>query len=179
MCLDSSRSRAPVINRCSDLKILAHRSSILPLLMGVLFGAWGFLLATPLLAGSIVLINEIYIREQNGGASAKWLIFLEVLRCPNPFLHFPTRSSGANCFRRWYANYLIDHSVRWSLRVLVLLGDSFWGAANGSAPFWPARMLWVFVRLSGEPPQVAHRSARAIWLWHGRSNPTLRILEET
>lgn len=37
------------------------------LLMGVLFGAWGLLLATPLLAASIVLINEIYIREDNAG----------------------------------------------------------------------------------------------------------------
>ena len=43
--------------------------------------------------------------------------FSEVLRCLNPFVHFPTHSSGANCFRRRYANYLIDHSVRWSLRV--------------------------------------------------------------
>ena len=35
------------------------------LLMGVLFGAWGLVLATPLVAASIVLINEVYIGEHN------------------------------------------------------------------------------------------------------------------
>lgn len=36
------------------------------LLMGVLLGAWGLVLATPLLATVIVLINNLYIEEQNG-----------------------------------------------------------------------------------------------------------------
>lgn len=35
------------------------------LLMGVLLGAWGLVLATPLLATAIVLINELYIEEQD------------------------------------------------------------------------------------------------------------------
>jgi predicted PurR-regulated permease PerM len=36
------------------------------LLLGVLLGAWGLVLATPLLAASIVLIDKIYIEEHNG-----------------------------------------------------------------------------------------------------------------
>jgi predicted PurR-regulated permease PerM len=36
------------------------------LLMGVLLGAWGLVLATPLLAASIVLIDKLYIEEHNG-----------------------------------------------------------------------------------------------------------------
>ena len=120
------------------------------LLMGVLLGAWGLLLATPLLAAS------------------------------NPLLHFPTRSSGAKCFRRWYANYLIDHSVRWSFyEFLVLSAIPFWGAANGSAFFWSARMFWVFVRLSGEPspsgPPLSSCHMGMAW----EVQPHTRILEET
>ena len=38
------------------------------LLMGVLLGAWGLLLATPLLAASIVLINKLYVEQHNGQA---------------------------------------------------------------------------------------------------------------
>lgn len=35
------------------------------LLMGVLLGSWGLVLATPLLAGSMVLINKLYVEEHN------------------------------------------------------------------------------------------------------------------
>jgi len=52
------------------LKLIRHRSS-LPRFAGILFDAWGLLLATPLLAASIVLNNEIYIREDNAGVQPK------------------------------------------------------------------------------------------------------------
>jgi predicted PurR-regulated permease PerM len=35
------------------------------LIMGVLLGAWGILLATPLLAASIVIIKNVYVRDSN------------------------------------------------------------------------------------------------------------------
>lgn len=37
------------------------------LIMGVLLGAWGILLATPLLAASIVIIKNVYVRDSNNG----------------------------------------------------------------------------------------------------------------
>ena len=36
------------------------------LLTGVLLGAWGLVLATPLLAASVVLIDKLYVKDRNG-----------------------------------------------------------------------------------------------------------------